>query len=168
MKQPLLLLMFYLMVYVPAAAQTPSAPVDGVLLYRERCASCHGPSGRGDGEYAGFLNPRPRDLTSGRYKFRSTETGGLPTDEDLVHSITEGLHGTSMPAWKPFLSPEQVQALIGHVKSFSPRFAAEPSKPIAIGAEPPSSPKTIDAGHAAYDKLKCAACHGSDGRGTGA
>ncbi len=151
-----------------AGAQTPAGPADGAALYKERCASCHGQSGRGDGEYAGFLNPRPRDFTSGRFKFRSTETGGLPTDEDLVHSITEGLHGTSMPSWKPFLSPQQVQAVIGQVKSFSPRFAAEPPKPIAIGAEPPSSPKTIDAGHAVYDKLKCAACHGTDGRGTGA
>jgi hypothetical protein len=85
-----------------AGAQT--TPADGATVYRARCAACHGPSGRGDGMYAAFLNPRPIDFTSGRYKFRSTETGSLPTDADLAHSITEGLHGTSMPAWKPFRS----------------------------------------------------------------
>ena len=90
-----------------AGAQAPAAPANPSTLYLERCASCHGKSGHGDGEYAGLLNPRPRDFTSGRFKFRSTDTGGLPTDEDLVHSITEGLHGTSMPAWQKFLSTEE-------------------------------------------------------------
>ena len=79
---------------LPADAQTPTSPVNGAALYRNRCASCHGESGRGNGEYAGLLNPKPRDFTSGRFKLRSTETGGLPTDEDLAHSITEGLNGS--------------------------------------------------------------------------
>ena len=148
-------------------AQT-SSPPDSAALYRQRCSSCHGKDGRGDGEYAGLLNPRPRDFTSGRFKFRSTETGSLPTDDDLARSITEGLHGTSMPAWKPFLSPEQVRALIAQVKSFSPRFASEQPKPITMSAEPPESPQNVEAGRAVYDKMKCAACHGTDGRGTGA
>ena len=148
-------------------AQT-GMPVDGAKLYQARCASCHGKSGRGDGEFAGFLNPRPRDFTNGRYKFRSTETGSLPTDDDLVYSISEGLHGTSMPAWKPFMQPEQVRAVINHVKTFSPRFASEQPRPITMGLEPPTTPENLEAGQRAYDKLKCAACHGTDGRGTGA
>src|SRR6266851_3422102 len=89
---------------VPSAASAqPSSSSNGAALYQERCASCHGKTGRGDGEYAGLLDPRPRDFTSGRFKFRSTDTGSLPTDEDLAHSITEGLHGTSMATWKAFL-----------------------------------------------------------------
>ena len=79
-------------------AQTPD--LDGAALYQQRCASCHGRNGRGDGEYAGLLNPRPRDFTSGRFKFRSTDIGKLPTDDDLARSIADGLHGTSMPAEK--------------------------------------------------------------------
>ena len=151
-----------------AGAQVPALPANGTVLYQERCASCHGNGGRGDGEYAGLLNPRPRDLTTGRYKFRSTETGSLPTDEDIAHSITEGLHGSSMPSWKGFLSPEQVRALVVQVKSLSPRFASEQPRPIVVGAEMPASPQNIAAGAAVYEKLKCGACHGTDGRGTGA
>lgn len=150
---------------VLVTAQTSS---DRAALYQQRCASCHGKNGRGDGEYAGFLNPRPRDFTTGRYKFRSTETGSLPTDEDITHSITEGLHGTSMPSWKPFLSSDQIKALIGEVKSFSSRFASEQPQPIKMSPEPPVSLQNIDAGRAVYEKLKCAACHGTDGRETGA
>jgi mono/diheme cytochrome c family protein len=151
----------------PAAAQTSSS-ADGAALYQQRCASCHGKTGRGDGEYAGLLNPRPREFTSGRFKFRSTDTGNLPTDDDLAHSIAEGLHGTSMPTWKAFLKPEEVQALVAQVKSFSPRFAGEHPQPIAIGAELPNTEQNAEAGRAVYATLRCPACHGTDGRRTGA
>jgi mono/diheme cytochrome c family protein len=152
-----------------SSAQTPSsAPIDGPALYQQRCAACHGKTGHGDGPFAGLLDPRPRDFTSGRFKFRSTETGSLPTDDDLAASITNGLHGTSMPSWKSFLTPEQVTALMAQVKSFSPRFSSEQPKPITIGPELPASPQNIEAGRAVYEKLKCGACHGTDGRGTGA
>jgi mono/diheme cytochrome c family protein len=158
-----------LLLFLPAASQAQAiTPIDAAKLYEARCASCHGKTGRGDGEYAAFLNPRPRDFTSGRYKFRSTETGNLPTDEDLAASITEGMHSTSMPSWKPFLAPEQVTALVGHLKTLSPRFARETPKPITMGLEPPVTPDNIQAGRAVYEKLKCAACHGTDGNGAGA
>lgn len=152
---------------LPVAAQISSS-ADGEALYQQRCASCHGKIGRGDGEYAGLLNPRPHDFISGRFKIRSTDTGSLPTDEDLAHAITEGLHGTSMPTWKRFLKPAEVQALVAQVKLFSPRFSDEHPQAIAIGAELPDTEQNADAGRAVYENLKCAACHGTDGRGTGA
>src|SRR4249919_104142 len=132
--------------------------VDGPALYRQRCADCHGRTGRGDGPFAGLLDPRPRDFSVARFKFRTTETGSLPTDDDLAGSITNGLHGTSMPSWKPFLTPGQVTALVAQVKSFSPRFASERPRPITIGAELPASPANIQAGRGVYEKLRCAAC----------
>jgi len=38
---------------------------EGRLLYVRHCASCHGPSGRGDGPDAGLFVTPPRDLRSG-------------------------------------------------------------------------------------------------------
>jgi mono/diheme cytochrome c family protein len=149
-------------------AQTPSSSVDGPALYQTRCAACHGKTGHGDGPFAALLDPRPRDFTAGRYKFRSTETGSLPTDEDLSATIGNGLHGTSMPSWKTFLSQEQVTALVAQVKSFSPRFTTEQPRAIVMAAEVPATPEGLDAGRVVYEKLKCGACHGTDGRGTGA
>ena len=159
-----------LVLLVLPSAVTPQTPrsSSGPTLYQQRCASCHGKDGRGDGEYAGLLNPRPHDFASDRYKFRSTDTGALPTDDDLAHSITEGMHGTSMPAWKSFLSADEVRALVAQVKSFSPRFASEQPIAITMSAELPESPQNVEAGRAVYEKLKCGACHGTDGRGTGA
>ena len=154
--------------YVAAIQAQPASLADGASLYRARCASCHGKGGRGDGEYSGLLNPRPNDFTSARYKFRTTETGSLPTDADLARSITEGLHSTAMPSWKPFLTQQQVTAVITHIKTLSPRFGSEQPRPITMGLEPPSTPENAEAGRIVYERLKCAACHGVDGRGTGA
>jgi cytochrome c oxidase cbb3-type subunit 2 len=162
----LLLLFTFTCVAGIQAQQTSLA--DGARLYQTRCASCHGKDGRGDGEYSGLLNPRPNDFTSARYKFRTTETGSLPTDADLARSITEGLHSTAMPSWKPFLTAEQVGAVIAHIKTFSPRFASEQPRPITMGLEPPNTPENAEAGRVVYEKLRCAACHGADGGGTGA
>ena len=158
---------FLLLVFFSTAHAQTISSIDSGKLYDARCASCHGKTGHGDGEHAGFLNPRPRDFTTGRYKFRSTGTGSLPTDDDLARSITEGLHSTSMPSWKPFLSQEQVRALIGHIKTFSPRFASEQPRSITMTLEPPATPENAEAGRTIYEKLKCAACHGTDGRGAG-
>lgn len=72
-----------------AVAETPGpSSRAGQAIYRTHCAACHGASGRGDGEASGLLFPKPRDLTSGRFRLRSTPSGSLPTDEDLVRTVT--------------------------------------------------------------------------------
>lgn len=40
----------------------PDAP-EGAALFAENCASCHGVTGRGDGELAAGMRPAPTDLT---------------------------------------------------------------------------------------------------------
>ncbi len=42
-----------------------AAAADGARLYREHCASCHGPDGRGDGPDAALFVQPPRDLRDG-------------------------------------------------------------------------------------------------------
>lgn len=147
--------------------ETPSAGL-GKSVYDASCASCHGSDGKGKGVASAWLNPKPRDLTAGKFKFRSTESGSIPTDDDLIKSIREGLHGTSMPAWKSFVGGDSLKALVEYVKAFSPRFATETPKAVPVGLMVPISQSTIAAGKRAYERLQCGLCHGSDGRGMGA
>ena len=63
-------------------------------LYRDACASCHGPTGRGDGaqeqvDEEGFPT-RPRDLTVGVFK-------GSPDPIHLYRRIVAGIPGSPMP-----------------------------------------------------------------------
>ncbi|MBZ5555706.1 MAG: cytochrome c [Acidobacteriia bacterium] len=149
---------------VPGA---PSEATRGKVVYDAHCVECHGASGRGDGPAAMTLTPRPRDFSSGKFKIRSTETGSVPTDDDLIRSVSQGLAGSAMPAWRRILPDADIAAVVQYVKSLSPQFA-QPPVPVKLGADVASSPPSIARGTGVYEKLQCGKCHGSDGRGTGA
>jgi mono/diheme cytochrome c family protein len=150
------------------ARATVHAQPRGKAVYDAHCVECHGTSGNGDGPSAPYLVPRPRDFTTGKYKIRSTESGSVPTDDDLIAAVRHGLYGTAMPGWDRILPDGDITDVVQFIKSLSPRFAEQPPRPIAIAATLPSSPAGVARGQQVYDKLQCGKCHGSDGRGTGA
>jgi cbb3-type cytochrome c oxidase subunit III len=147
------------------AAQSASR---GRTVYEAHCARCHGPNGQGDGPAAALLNPRPRNFTTGNYEIRTTETGSVPTDDDLIRSVRQGLFGSAMPGWDKLLSDSDIRDVVDYIKTLSPRFRTDPPKMVMIGAGTPSSADSVKRGRTVYEKLKCAACHGTDGRGTDA
>ena len=115
---------------------------DGVLargkeLYDFNCAHCHGEKGDGAGYGAPFLVPPPRDFVAAQYKFRTTASGQLPTDDDIFRTISRGATGTGMPPWQYLLDESDRWALVDYVKSFSPPPRPTPHrKPIALSASP--------------------------------
>jgi len=142
----------------------------GKRLYQRYCSQCHGDEGKGDGPAAEFVYPRPRDFTLAIFKVRTTLSGQLPTDHDLFHIISEGLPGTSMPAWKKYLAENERWQLVHYVKSFDSLglFKDEPAKEqVAIDTPPKTTPELIAKGKDLYRQKKCWQCHGPMGRGDG-
>jgi mono/diheme cytochrome c family protein len=148
-------------------AATTATVARGKALYDANCIQCHGPEGRGDGYGAPFLVPPPRDLTAGQFKFRTTASGLLPTDDDLFRTISRGANGTGMPPWKYLLNDEDRWALVDYVKTLDPRFATARALTAVKLPDAPGSSRSVTRGRAVYDKLQCAKCHGDDGRGVG-
>jgi DMSO reductase family type II enzyme heme b subunit len=149
---------------VPAAdAET------GKTVYDKRCGYCHGDEGRGDGPAAEFFMPRPRDFTAGLYKYRSTPTGKMPRDEDLLKTIDHGLPGTGMPGWDDVLNEKERMAVAQYIKTFSKRFArlTAPPEAFKVGNKVSSSKESIARGKELYRALECFKCHGDEGRGDG-
>jgi mono/diheme cytochrome c family protein len=153
---------------VLAQPPAPAPSTDSKSLYDASCASCHGVDGRGSGPAASSLAPAPRDFTRGIYKFRSTASGSLPTDDDLSRAIANGFPGTSMAGWHGVLTEAQIRGLAAYVKQFSPRFASETPAPVAAPTPIPATPESLAKGRQAYESLACGACHGDADTGEGA
>ena len=83
---------------------------DATAIYAQKCVSCHGVQGKGDGPAGKYLNPKPNDFaTSLKDK----------TDDWIAKSIKGGggAVGLSrvMPAYAD-LSDDQVKALVDYIK----------------------------------------------------
>ena len=87
----------------------PPSLARGADVFRERCAQCHGESGRGDGPKAKTLEgPPPADLAD------PAIMGGMSL-VDLYRRIAIGTPGTAMPEFAGDLSPEDRWAVVSYV-----------------------------------------------------
>jgi mono/diheme cytochrome c family protein len=135
--------------------------------YRRWCVGCHGKEGNGEGENAPYIDPKPRDFTEALFRWRSTPTGTLPTDQDLYDTITRGVVDTLMPTWRP-LTPQTRVDLIAYIKTFSPKWQTQKAgTPITIPPEPPQTIDSVLHGRQLFDQMQCWKCHGPEGRGDG-
>jgi mono/diheme cytochrome c family protein len=79
----------------------PTSPVSGAQMFKEYCAVCHGPSGKGDGPVATALKVPPPDLTT----LAQRHDGKFPDDyvsNVLKNGVQNPAHGSGeMPVWGP-------------------------------------------------------------------
>lgn len=150
----------------------------GKEVYDRRCVGCHGEGGNGNGPSATFLKVRPRNFTYGVFKFRVTPSGSLPTDGDLMRTLTRGVRGTAMPTFHN-LPNKDLLAVIQYIKNVLavdrsdkdnpyPHFVNEqPERPYYLGQPPESSAELVAQGKEAWQVGKCWECHGDTGQGNG-
>lgn len=171
------ILLAIMLAAAPGLALAGGDAAKGKEIYEKRCWWCHGAKGAGDGPAAEFLNPPPRDFTSGVYKWKSTPFDEIiPTDEDFVKMVKgdinhnniagwNGMNGTSMPGWGDMLGTQDVNDVIAFIKSLAELGA--PQKPaISISGAVSSSKESLERGQKVF-KDRCTECHGEEGRGDG-
>jgi len=80
----------------------------GKAFYNDNCYVCHGEKGDGKGPRSHFIFPKPRDFTQSYslYKF---------SREHIFYSISDGVVGTEMPAWKHVLDRQQIADVAEYV-----------------------------------------------------
>ena len=150
--------------FVPADL---SAQVDGEAVYNQWCAGCHGEDGAGAGPAANTMLPRPRDFTLALYQVRTTSSGELPTDADMLKVINQGMPGTAMPGWEEVLTEAERLALVDYLKTFSRFFQGDPPTPLDFGRATSGGEDAIARGEEVYQSVECWRCHGQEGRGDG-
>jgi mono/diheme cytochrome c family protein len=97
------------------SAKNPLSPSAANLaaarqIYSDKCANCHGDTGKGDGSEAMMYEPLPSDLTNAANMRKLT-------DGEIFYQITEGRK--PMPSYKKKLTDEQRWQLVLLMRSFS-------------------------------------------------
>ena len=153
---------------LPDSSLDPIQPgTTGKSVYQEHCANCHGIEGDGQGPNASDLSTRPQNFIKGVYKFRSTPSGELPADADLLRTISNGIPGTAMAGYEDLSSADRI-ALVAYLKFLSPRFLKKkPGTPILYPQARPLTSESAVRGKHLFEQMVCAACHGATGKGDG-
>ena len=87
-------------------------------LYVDKCAECHGDTGKGDGPQGRTYDPPPKDLTDAAHM-------NSLSDGELFYKITEGHR--PMPAFRKRLTEEQRWQLVLFLRSLCNPGAAGPA-----------------------------------------
>ena len=82
---------------------------EGEGLYAAQCASCHGPSGRGDGPLARTLSVNPPALAD-------LAVQGRLSDADVIELTLRGRPGTPMPGFAPGLDRAAADKLVAFLR----------------------------------------------------
>lgn len=109
----------------PRFEKTPVAGADpdqGAHWFSFYCVHCHGWTGKGDGPTAATLDPRPRNLTNGKYAnyisnldlFRVIKGGGA------ARNLSE-----AMPPWGNIVQDQDIWNMVAFIRSLAdkPKYA---------------------------------------------
>jgi mono/diheme cytochrome c family protein len=86
----------------PAAAADPDAP----KIFSKTCALCHGPEGQPNESFAKL----------GVRSFKDQAWQKATSDAQIDKSIREGKKGTLMASFEKQFSPDEIKALVAHVR----------------------------------------------------
>lgn len=124
MQRRLTMLVLTVAVVSPAFAQTapqrqpPMRPVDGVTIFRNNCAPCHGTEGRGDGPVSKTLKRNVPDLT--RLSQRNNSAFPAVHVRNTIMFGADDLlpaHGSkTMPIWGPIFHEIEFDQDLGNVR----------------------------------------------------
>lgn len=99
----------------------PTAPAlkSAREVYADKCAHCHGDTGKGDGRDADRYDPAPTDFTDAK------KMSGA-TDGELFYKISEGKK--PMPVFKNKLTEDQRWELVLLLRSLAPAAGGQTSQ----------------------------------------
>jgi high-affinity iron transporter len=95
--------------YVNSLRSTRAQVLEGEGLYTQRCASCHGVAGAGDGAFARSLTRLPPEIGSVAWQVEHS-------DEQIASVVRDGVPGSAMPPSRD-LTPAQAASVVAYVRT---------------------------------------------------
>ncbi|HEY9077646.1 MAG TPA: c-type cytochrome [Anaerolineaceae bacterium] len=119
----------------------PPDPVQGKLIYEQKCLPCHGPEGMGNGVQA-------TNLPNGVIQIGKVEIARNTRPVDWFIKITQGNLQRFMPGFSGSLTDRQRWDVVAYLYTFS------------------TTQEEVEVGKAIFQS-KCVDCHGVEGKGNG-
>jgi mono/diheme cytochrome c family protein len=112
--------------------QTSAATIESIRpLYLDKCATCHGNTGKGDGHNASLYDPPPTNFTEAKHMT-------AVTDGELFYKLSEGRK--PMPSFKKRFTEDQRWQLVLLIRSFAEATPAPITNSNAAPARPQPHP----------------------------
>lgn len=107
-------------------------PDQGAHWFSFYCVHCHGWTGKGDGPTASKLDPRPRNLTNGKYAdhISNLDIFGVIKGGGEFRNLS-----TSMPPWGNILQDQDIWNVVAFIRSLSPTYKADKDDITAANAD---------------------------------
>jgi mono/diheme cytochrome c family protein len=122
---------------------------EGLLIYAEKCAACHGSNGAGT-----VIAPA----------IDAPDLRATPQNE-LTELVKSGVPGTLMAGWQNILTSDQINSVTTLIHRWPDLIQAEVEFPEVEVMSIPTSPELITAGDRLFN-IACKSCHGVDGFGS--
>ena len=120
--------------YVTALRRTAGAERMGEGLFLQRCASCHGAAGVGDGAFSRALSTAPPPIGSFAWQAERDDAG-------LARVIHAGVPGTAMPPTRD-LSGDDASGIVAYLRAIATR---RPTAAATAAADSPDATRAPDA-----------------------
>jgi high-affinity iron transporter len=119
--------------YVNSLRSTRAQQLEGEGLFTQRCASCHGTLGTGDGTLARSLTKLPPEIGTVAWQVEHS-------DAQLAEVVEHGMAGTAMPP-SADLTPAQVASMVAYLRTLPTKDRS--GNGAAVASTDSLSPKAI-------------------------
>jgi mono/diheme cytochrome c family protein len=142
---------------VPAALVTSQRISAGAIVYRDKCAQCHGAPGFAQSDHGQAMQPVPGPLVDAARRW---------TPAQLYWITRHGIKMSGMPAWEFHLSDDDLWAVVAfmqHLPTLTPaayrEITARGAAPAVALAAAPSLQPDAARGRLALAQYACQSCH---------
>ena len=116
--------------------------LQGKVLYEQYCASCHGVDMQGQFNWRtplpnGRLPAPPHDVTGHTWHHPDWQLRRMIKDGFTPGVMVPSGYESDMPAFGSILNDDQIDAILGYIKSVWPEKALEAQREISLKSKPP-------------------------------
>jgi mono/diheme cytochrome c family protein len=142
---------------VPAGLVAPQRIAVGAVVYRDKCAQCHGAPGFAQSDHGQAMQPVPGPLVDAARRWKPAE---------LYWITRHGIKMSGMPAWEFHLADHELWAVVAfmqHLPTLTPAayrdITATSAAPAALPSAASSRLPDPQRGRTALAQYACQSCH---------